>query len=257
MAGPAFEARGGSQRQAEAPAALRLAEARVELPSDDWPYLYLGRRGLSSFYLTLMAAFGALGALGVAAASPEMRRSFRELRGADWEMFLFGLAFLLLETRSVTAMNLAWGGTWLTSAVVFGSILAVVLAATLLGQVRPLGYASAMAGLALSLLAAYAVPAGTLARAGVPAKLLLSALFVGAPIFFAASAFAILFRDRQSSSTAFGWNLLGAVAGGLLEFASMAVGLKALLLVALAAYLGALLVRLRSRGIPVPEGGAT
>jgi Methyltransferase domain len=257
MAGPAFEARGGSQRQADAPAALRLTEARVELPSDDWPYLYLGRRGLSGFYLTLMAAFAALGALGVAAASPEMRRSFRELRGADWEMFLFGLAFLLLETRSVTEMNLAWGGTWLTSAVVFGSILAVVLAATLLGQVRPLGYASAMAGLALSLLAAYAVPAGTLARAGVGAKLLLSALFVGAPIFFAASAFAILFQDRQSSSTAFGWNLLGAVAGGLLEFASMVVGLKTLLLVALAAYLGALLVRRRSRKIPVPEGAST
>jgi hypothetical protein len=44
---------------------------------------------------------------------------------------------------------------------------------------------------------------------------------------------------------AFGWNLLGAVAGGLLEFLSMAVGLKALLLVATAAYLAAALVHSR------------
>src|SRR5206468_1195587 len=72
--------------------------------------------------------------------------------------------------------------------------------------------------------------------------------FVGAPIFFAAACFALLFRERSQAGTAFGWNLLGAVAGGLLEFTSMAVGLKALLLVALAAYLGAALVHLRRRG---------
>jgi hypothetical protein len=38
-------------------------------------------------------------------------------------------------------------------------------------------------------------------------------------------------------ASAFGWNLLGAMAGGLLETTSMAFGLKALALVALLAYL--------------------
>jgi hypothetical protein len=42
---------------------------------------------------------------------------------------------------------------------------------------------------------------------------------------------------------AFGWNLLGAVTGGLLEFSSMIIGLKSLSLVAMLAYLGAFLIR--------------
>ena len=42
---------------------------------------------------------------------------------------------------------------------------------------------------------------------------------------------------------AFGWNLIGAVAGGLLEFFSMSVGLRALLLVAVGAYLGAFFLK--------------
>ena len=49
-------------------------------------------------------------------------------------------------------------------------------------------------------------------------------------------SFALLFRDEDAIDLAFGWNLLGAVAGGLTEFTSMLVGFRALALVALAAY---------------------
>ena len=124
--------------------------------------------------------------------------------------------------------------------------------ATLLAQWRPMPYGLGMAGLLLSLLAAYALPARLLLGSEVAPRLALSALFVGGPIFFTASCFALLFRERRATGAAFGWNLLGAVAGGLLEFASMAVGLKALLLVAAAAYMMALLVRLRRGGTPLP-----
>jgi hypothetical protein len=77
------------------------------------------------------------------------------------------------------------------------------------------------------------------------ARLAFSLVYVGIPIFFAATTFALLFREREDSASAFGWNVLGAVAGGLLEFLSMAIGLRALFLVALAAYLTAFLIRLR------------
>jgi hypothetical protein len=70
---------------------------------------------------------------------------------------------------------------------------------------------------------------------------------VGIPIFLASVGFARLFETRTEPDLAFGWNLLGAVAGGLIELVSMAVGLKALMLVAAAAYLGALLLALRSK----------
>jgi hypothetical protein len=126
--------------------------------------------------------------------------------------------------------------------VVFASILAMILLATLVAQWRPLPYAGSMAGLIVFLLVVYALPTRLLLVRDPSVRLALSVVFVGGPIFFAASCFAVRFRLRSQAASAFGWNLLGAVAGGLLEFISMAVGLKALLLVALAAYLGAMLI---------------
>ncbi|MGH9886250.1 MAG: spermidine synthase, partial [bacterium] len=246
MAGPGFAAHEGAARRAAAPEFSAAVQRRVELPTDDWPFLYLAARGIGRFYVTLILVFAAISVSAVLLASHEMRESLRRRRPPDWEMFVFGLGFLLLEARSVTEMSLAWGATWLTSAVVFGSILLVVLLATLASDWRPMPYGAAMGGLVFSLLALYMAPARWLLFSAPPQRLLLSVLFVGGPMYFAASAFATLFRERASSSTAFGWNLLGAVAGGLLEMTSMELGLKALLLLALGAYLAALLVHTRS-----------
>jgi hypothetical protein len=143
-------------------------------------------------------------------------------------------------------MNLVWGVTWLTSAVVFGSILIMLLGATIVMQLRPMRWRIAVAGLMLSLLAGYLTPIQLLVGQDVPLKLLLSALFVGLPIFFASVCFALRFRVRISPDIAFGWNLLGAVAGGLLEFSSMAIGFKALSLLAMVLYLAAFVRPARS-----------
>ena len=242
--GPAFDHLDGVRRRAAMPW-FRSWLAQVELPRDDWPYLYLQSRGISGFYLTLIGGFALIAIVSVALVSREMRHSFLRFE-ADVEMFLFGLAFLLLETKSVTTMSLLWGATWLTSAVVFGSILAMVLAATLLTQWRPLPWTLAMGGLVASLVAAYLVPVDALLEMNGLARLGVSVAFVGTPVFFAAGCFALLFRDRPEADTAFGWNLLGAVAGGLLEFASMITGMRALYLLVLAAYLAVVLRRVRA-----------
>jgi hypothetical protein len=252
LSGPAFDYLQPPERSAASPAmAARLSN--TELPSDDWPYLYMQGREISGFYLLLIGVFSAIALLSVSLASGDMRRSMAR-GGLDWEMFLFGFAFLLLETKSVTTMSLLWGATWLTSAVVFGAILAMVLAATVLVQLRPLPWALCMGGLIVSLVAAYFVPVHALLRMNDFLRLLLSIAFVGTPIFFAAACFALLFRDRPEANTAFGWNLLGAVAGGLVEFVSMITGIRALYLLVLMAYLGVMLLRIRAAEQPQPPG---
>ncbi len=228
-----------------------------KLPTDDWPYLYLESPSLGSFYLSLMAIFLFVALIGVLSASKEMRVGLLQGRGIDAEMFLYGLAFLLLETRFVTAMNLVWSATWLTSAVVFGSILATILAATLLMSRFPMPWRYSAIGLIGSLLIVYALPLDLIVGRGAAERLALSAALVGLPVFFAATCFALRFKERDSVGVAFGWNLLGAVAGGLLEFFSMSVGLRALLLVAAAAYLGTFLLREKrlARGFRLPVPG--
>lgn len=241
MAGPAFALPDAAQATRELASVVRDAERST----DDWPYLYLKARGLTPFYLSLIAAIAVLAVCGLAFASREMRVSVAA-GAADPEMFLLGLAFLLLETRAVTEMTLVWGVSWLTSAVVFGAILLMVLLGTIARALRPVPWGVSLALLCVFLGLGYALPTSWLLTPSVPLRLLLSVAFVGPPMFFAATFFAALFQQRRSAGVAFGWNLLGAVAGGLLEFVSMAVGIKALHLLALAAYLAVGMLRARA-----------
>lgn len=234
MAGPAFAV--------SAPSPRLVVPTPKDLPTDDWPYLYLSARGLNAFYLSMMAIIAALAVAAVAVASPEMRTSVRTRRGMDVEMFLFGFAFLLVETKFVTAMNLLWGATWITSAVVFGAILGVILLGTLATDRWPLPFMISGALLVAALVATWAVPPRLLLSTSPPIRLLLSVLYVGTPVLFASICFAERFEQRAAADLAFGWNLIGAVLGGLTEFFSMAAGFRALTLVAICAYLGVLVL---------------
>ena len=204
MAGPAFAGAGGEARRADAARVLARVRSQVELPTDDWPYLYLKERGLSGFYLSMMAAVAVLALAGAFLASPDFRRSLAA-GGVDWEMFLFGLAFLLLETRSVTAMNLAWGATWLTSAIVFFAVLTMVLLATFAVRAWSPPFRPAMILLVAALGAAYLLPESLVLRSGVPARLALSVVVVGVPIFLASVGFARVFEVRAEP----GWPSAG------------------------------------------------
>jgi SAM-dependent methyltransferase len=242
MAGPAFEDAGAPPD----PDAWYLKEdvIRQVAPSDDWPYLYLPGHQLTAFYISMMAVLAGIAVLAILVASPEMRRALdtRGEGGPDFEMFLYGFAFLLIETKFVTAMNLLWGATWITSAVVFGSILAVILVGTVLTETKSVPWQRAALGLVAALLVVYFLPLRLLLTTSPEVRLGLSALLVGLPVLFASMCFAARFRARPAADIAFGWNLLGAVLGGLAEFLSMVFGFRTLTLVALAAYLGAFAV---------------
>jgi hypothetical protein len=200
---------------------------------------------VSEFYLVLIAFFLFLGVLSLFFISPEMKHSLKNIRTMDLEMFLFGLAFLLLETKLVVAMTLVWGATWITSAVVFASVLAMMLVSTFFTQIKPMSWKFAMGGLIVTLAVTCLIPTQALLFDNFVARLLASLFYIGTPLFFAAACFALCFKKRSSPNLALGWNLLGAVTGGLMEFLSMAVGLKALSFIALIVYLLIMLLHIR------------
>jgi hypothetical protein len=251
MAGPGFRAGQAVDPGFEARYMTQMLPA-IDVPTDDWPYLYLPKRGVTPFYLSIMGILVLIALAFVFGSSKELREAVRTGHGVDLEMMLFGTGFLLIETKFVTAMNLAWGATWITSAVVFGSILATILIATLVADRRPISWRIAAPLLVLTLVAVYLMPIQSLVHSSGATRLLLSGLYVGAPVGFAALCFADRFRTRPSADLAFGWNLLGAVIGGLLEFFSMSLGFSALTLVALVTYLGAFLLAGRAGSAPAP-----
>ena len=171
-----------------------------------------------------------------------------------------GLAFLLLETKSVIQFSLLFGTTWLNNSLVFLAVLLLVLAANwaalhLSRRALTLAFALVVG----SSLAALAYPLGNLlAVESAALRFVLASLLTFSPIFFANLVFSIVFRDQAEAEHLFGWNLLGATVGGLVEYASLATGYRALGIVVAACYTAVLLLvvaaeRLRPRGAAALE----
>jgi SAM-dependent methyltransferase len=242
-AGPAFDHVGGALRDAPGNAPVSIP------PTDDWPYLYLRERGIPVHY-GLAALLVVLSAIlgGLCIGGREVLRA-RPTR-SDGALALFGMGFLLLETRSVTSLNLLWSTTWITSTVVFGAILLTGLLSTAVARKAAPPWTFAATALLAALAITYFCPLEWFLGWSPVPKALASLVLVGLPIFFAGLVFAEFFEDHPFSPRGFAWNLLGAVAGGLLEFLSMALGFRALVLLAGAVYLTAFAIRPRRRGVP-------
>ena len=67
-------------------------------------------------------------------------------------------------------------------------------------------------------------------------RFVLASLLNFSPIFFANMVFSIRFAEQNVPEELFGWNLLGAVIGGALEYSSIAIGYQGMALVVVGLY---------------------
>ena len=220
--------------------------AGSSLPTDDWPFLYLPRREVPRAYLLaiVLLALASLALLRAAGLAPSRFGAF----GAH--LFFLGAAFLLMEVYAINRLSLLFGTTWLVSAVTIAVVLALVVAANLTVELaRPLPYPAAYGALALALLAGYWIgPEAALGRG--TGFALLYALLLLLPIYFAGLVFSRSFGGSSAAGPALGVNILGSVLGGWTEYATMAVGIRGLALLALAFYLASWLAQRRWGGAP-------
>ncbi len=214
--------------------AVQVGPYDIQPPTDDWPYLYLNHPTIPGDYLLVIGTLLLLSALALAALLPR-----RAVRRGGFEFLFLGTGFLLLQTRSVVDCALYFGATWLVTTIVVAGVLLMVFAANLTAM-RLARYRS---GLFLPLLASlallYLVPRDLVLAAPPLARFAWALLVVPLPIFFAGLIFSTRFRGAPDTAWALGINLVGAVLGGFLEYLGMAVGGRALLLVAALAYLAA------------------
>lgn len=208
--------------------------------TDDWPFLYLRDREIPVRYVGSLAALIAFACVLVWGAT-----RVRRIRASHFSphFFVLGAAFLLLETRSIVVFSLLFGTTWIVNALVFFGILASVLIAIQVNARLPhlparVLYAILFGSLALNWLLR---PASLLFDP--PALRYVAATAIAfLPVVCANLVFTRSFRDAAHADMAFASNLLGAVIGGVLEWAALVVGYEALLaIVALLYGLAALL----------------
>jgi hypothetical protein len=194
--------------------------------TDDHPFPYLRTAQVPGFYLLSIGLILVASLLLVRGAAGSLRpmRSYLDLAA-------MGAAFLLLETKSVVQFALLFGTTWFVNALVFTGILVSVLLAIEVARRVRLLHPSWLYGLLLMALAvAWVVPQHLLLQLDVLPRFAAAVTAAFAPIFLANLVFAQRFRAVGDSTTAFGANLLGAMIGGLVEYAALVTGYQALLI---------------------------
>ena len=213
------------------PAALRCSTtwhrpADVAAPAtDNHPFVYLVGNSIPWIYrITLGLILLASLLLIRPAAGP-----YRRMRGY-LDLFFMGAAFLLLETKNIVQFALLFGTTWFVNALVTAGVLVSVFAAVEVSRRvvvrRP---ALLYAALLAALIVAWAIPPSSLLSLSPLPRFVVAVIVAFTPIFLANMVFAQRFRDAGDSTTAFGANLLGAMVGGVLEYASLIVGYRWLL----------------------------
>jgi hypothetical protein len=202
--------------------------------TDDWPFLYL-RTGFVADYYLLALAIILIGAfIAVALAAAATGTSFRRFSP---HFFVLGMAFLLLETRSLVSFSLLFGTTWLVNALAFFGVLASVLVAIFINWKYPIRRPNLLYAMLFATIAvAWLVPPESLLIDPPELRYLLAAVLAFAPVFFANLVFSHSFRDTRTADMAFASNLLGAMAGGALEYLALITGYQALLLVVAGLY---------------------
>ena len=228
-----------------------IAAAGQEIPApsaDDRPFLYLKDASIPQIYLIVIGLILAVSLIAIRVVGGPLR----QMRGYA-DLFLMGMAFLLLETRSITTFALLFGTTWLVNALVFaGVLLAVLLAIEVTRRSSP-RRPWVVASLFIALAVAWLVPNAWLLTLPVPVRLLVAVVLAFAPIFCANLYFTSRFKEAANPTAAFAANLFGAMIGGTLEYLSLITGYRSLLVVAAIIYLAAVLVgrRLGARAAPV------
>ena len=199
--------------------------------TDNYPFLYLRTPSLPGFYLVTLALILGVSLIAVRVAGGPLGQMRPYV-----DLFFIGAAFLLLETRNVVQFALLFGTTWLVNAFVFGGILLVVLLAIEVARrvrIRPaILYVAVFASLAV----AWAIPPDRLLSLEFGPRLAAAVALAFAPIFCANLLFAERFKETSATTVAFGANLLGAMVGGLLEYTSLILGYRSLLILAAGLY---------------------
>jgi hypothetical protein len=232
--------------------AWRHPASVVPPATDDHPFVYLQGNRIPGYYLVTLGLILAASVLSVRAVAGPLRRMNGYL-----DLFFMGAAFLLLETKSLVQFALLFGTTWFVNALVFAGVLVAVLAAVEVSRrvvVRQPAWLYLI--LLAALAAAWSVPSSALLGLPTAARFGAAAALAFAPIFVANLVFAQRFRDTGDSSLAFGANLLGSMVGGVLEYTSLVLGYRWLLVLVAALYgLAFLTNRLRgSAGVLLSRG---
>jgi len=208
----------------------------TKVTTDDWPYLYLESPKIPALYYLLIGLIAVV-----------FWRSYRKWQASQsistrsrdfWHFAFLGAAFLLLEVQNISKASVVLGNTWQVNAVIISSILAMALLANWIAyRFSRLSLRLVYFLLVITCLALYFVDLARFGFLAYPVKAVIVGGLTSLPMLFSGIVFVRSFAASQDKSNALGANLIGALAGALLQSITFVSGINALLLIVAGFYL--------------------
>lgn len=245
------------QRPATAPRFKEFTEdfggvnAISDIATDDWPFLFLFKRKYPYFYAAILAVLMAISTYLLKSSVSTQERKI------SWQFFFLGAGFMLIETKGITELCLAFGSTWIVNAAVIAAILLLAFLANLWvlkkGVLnKTLSYVMLIASLCGGI--AFSITHPTFETATI--ERVVSTFVVTLPLFFSGFVFSSELKNCESLPQAMYSNLLGAMLGGFVEYNAMYFGYRWLYYLAIAVYVAAFITSMKKTAIAAPASQA-
>ena len=210
--------------------------------TDDWPYIYLQKPSIPLLFCVL----GIMMAILYLCTARFLRIPLvPRHRGANLLHFFFlGAAFMLLETQNISQASVALGNTWDVNAVIVSCIMVFILLANAIASWQPrLPLIGVYIMLLASCLCLYGIDLAWFNSFPYMTRAMVVGGLTCLPMLFSGIIFIRSFANSRAKDAAIGANLLGALAGGLLQCVTYLIGIHALLLLVAALYVAAAVTR--------------
>ena len=218
-----------------------LHSLKVDESTDDWPFFYMPIRSYPFSYALLLAM------LFIAAFAFIRFNLGKKNSEYSFPAFFLGVGFMLIETKGITELALYFGSTWFVTCIIIISLLLMAFLANLYvmkkGVPRP---TATYILLFLSIIIGYSATFINFSMFGHEVGKLIMPIILTLPILFSGIAFSSELARKGTVGVVLSSNLLGAMLGGILEYNSMFLGFRALYIIAVAMYVLAWLVTMRS-----------
>jgi len=202
----------------------------VKVITDDWPYLYLEKSKIPSLYYILIGLLAFVFLRSTKKWQASINFSFTNR--SFWHFFFLGSAFLLLEVQNISKAAVALGSTWQVNAVIITSILGMALLANWIAYKFPkLPLTPVYILLVGTCLSLYFVDLARFAFLPYTLKAVIVGGLTSLPMIFSGIIFIRSFAINEEKSIALGANLIGSVAGALLQSITFITGIKTLLII--------------------------
>ena len=228
--------------------------------TDDWPFLYVKEPHIPMLTWRALGMTLILSVVLWFAFSPwgkPLSESAAKVPALEYGLlarsFLLGAGFMLIETKAVVQMALLFGSTWIVNSFVFAAILGMAMFGNLFtGWFKPKRLEPYYIGLILAIGLNLLIPLKLFLGLNPVLQAVASCSLVFAPVLFAGVIFPTTFARTSRPDLFFGANVAGALLGGLAENASMVLGFRYLMLVALVFYAGSALFGGRKENVTAP-----